>query len=260
MNMNLIHEIINDYHLPKWIPFVFAFITLLPIFFSAIKSLFKLSQLINLKRLRKSKDILFPIIAVAILPFAFTFLNISLKSFFTIFNFNYNYYLCLIGILTLTWLTIYIILGFQDPMKLSLISTDLKNYNQYMKKKYMHQKHKESQFFSQAINNSKYTNSKFKSIKKSIKNEYNFNSKYIRLKITKSYTRLVNTLVIIGCTLNGFLIYILFIAGKDPTIIFIYIFIILIFAVQFYHLYRLNISTKNYDHLKYYREDNNVDD
>ncbi|WP_436855549.1 hypothetical protein [Staphylococcus caeli] len=255
--MNITPEILNNYNLPKWIAFVILFITMLPILYRGLKSIFKLSQLINLQKLKKQKDFIFPLIAICLLPFAFMYINFWFK---ILLSWNYNFYIYSIAFLTIIWLLIYIILGFQNSLKLSLISHDLTNYTHYINQKYKHERQKESQFFSLAINNPKYTTSKFKSIKNSIMNEYNFKKSYTRLKITKLYTWLVNALVIIGCVLNGFLIYVLIIAGKDPMTIFIYIFIILIFTVQTFHLYRLNVSMKNYDHLKNYRDDNDEDD
>ncbi|MEO2248415.1 hypothetical protein [Staphylococcus saprophyticus] len=258
--MNIAPEILNNYNLPKWIALVILFITLLPILYRGLKSILKLSQLINFKKLKKQKDFIFPIIAISILPIAFMYIHFWVKILFGVFSWNYNFYLYFIAFLLIFWLLIYIILGFQSSLKLSLISHDLTNYTSYINQKYKHERQKESQFFSLAINNSKYTTSKFKSIKKAIMNEYNFKKSYTRLKITKKYTRRINELVIIGCVLNGFLIYALFFAGKNPMAAFIYIFIILIFTVQTFYLYRLNVSMKNYDHLKHYREENDEDD
>lgn len=258
--MNITPEILNNYNLPKWIALVFLFITVLPILYRGIKSIFKLSQLINFKILKKQKDVIFSIIALLLLPIAIMYINFWFKILFNLFSWDYNYYLYIIAFLTIIWLLIYIILGFQNSLKLSLISHDLTNYTCYINQKYKHERQKELQFFSLAINNPKYKTSKFKNIKKSIMKEYNLQKSYIRLKITKTYICLINTLIIIGCVLNGFLLYILIFAIKDPMTIFIYIFIILIFTVQTFHLYRLNVSMKNYDHLKNYRGNPDKDD
>ncbi|WP_206748631.1 hypothetical protein, partial [Staphylococcus cohnii] len=60
--------------------------------------------------------------------------------------------------------------------------------------------------------------------------------------------------------INGFLIFILSLAGKDPMIILIYAFIILILSIQFFYTYNYSITMKNYDHLKHYRENNTESD
>ncbi|MES3644160.1 hypothetical protein ABFV71_08620 [Staphylococcus saprophyticus] len=164
--MNIAPEILNNYNLPKWIALVILFITLLPILYRGLKSILKLSQLINFKKLKKQKDFIFPIIAISILPIAFMYIHFWVKILFGVFSWNYNFYLYFIAFLLIFWLLIYIILGFQSSLKLSLISHDLTNYTSYINQKYKHERQKESQFFSLAINNSKYTTSKFKSIKK----------------------------------------------------------------------------------------------
>lgn len=225
-----------------------------------IKKLLTNESSADLKIIKNVRPMIFPIALIILTTTISIALNKLAVSFFNEFSLNpYPYLYVNLGIFII-WFIIYFLLGFQSKLKTSLISYDMTEYQKHL---YAHNKQRrksELKVFSRVSNKKLFSNFKFNFYRKMIEKRYPSAKPYSRLNITVYYRYTILIFVFLGSLINGFLIFILSLAGKDPMIILIYAFIILILSIQFYYTYNYSITMKNYDHLKHYNEKNDEDD
>ncbi|MBA1352989.1 hypothetical protein ACY2C7_11375 [Staphylococcus cohnii] len=225
-----------------------------------IKKLSPMDSSVDVKIIKNIKPAMFPIALIIITTIMIVVLNALAVSFFNEFSIKPYFYLYVnLGIFVI-WFIIYFLLGFQSKLRTSLISYDMTEYQKHL---YAHNKQKrktELKVFSRVSNKKLLSNFKFNFYRKMIEKRYPKTKQYSRLKITILYRYIILIFIFLGSLINGFLIFILSLAGKDPMIILIYAFIILILSIQFFYTYNYSITMKNYDHLKHYRENNTESD
>ncbi|MDW8563859.1 hypothetical protein [Staphylococcus shinii] len=225
-----------------------------------IKKLSPIDSSVDIKIIKNVKPMLFPITLVILTTTISVVLNSLAVSFFNEFSLKpYPYLYVNLGVFII-WFAIYFLLGFQSKLKTSLISYDMTEYQKHLYANNKQRRKSELKVFSRVSNRKLFSSFKFNFYRKMIEKSYPKTKKYSSLKITIFYRYTILIFVFLGSLVNGFLIFILSLAGKDPMTILIYSFIILILSIQFYYTYNYSITMKNYDHLKHYREENDEDD
>ncbi|PKI04533.1 hypothetical protein CW744_10105 [Staphylococcus xylosus] len=225
-----------------------------------IKKLLPADSDVNIKLTRNIKPMLFPITLIILTTTISIVLNTLSVSFLNEFSLKPYLYLFTNLLIFIIWFTIYFFLGFQSKLKNSLISYDMTEYQKHLHVDNKQRRKTELKVFSRVTNRNLFSNFKFNFYRKMIKKRYPKTKKYSKLKITIFYRHIILIFVFLGSLINGFFIFILSLAGKDPMVMLIYAFIILILSIQVYYTYNYSITMKNYDHLKNYREENDEDD
>ncbi|MBN6092361.1 hypothetical protein JZG80_07210 [Staphylococcus saprophyticus] len=214
----------------------------------------------DVKIIKNVRPMLFPITLIILTTTISIVLNTLTVSFLNEFSLKPYLYLSSNLVIFIIWFTIYFFLGFQSKSKISLISYDMTEYQKHLHADNKQRRKAELKVFSRVTNRNLFSNFNYNFYRKMIEKRYPKTKKYSKLKITIFYRYIILIFVFLGSLINGFLIFIISLAGKDPMIMFIYAFIILILSIQFYYTYNYSITMKNYDHLKYYREENDEDD
>ncbi len=249
-------ESLNELSYINWGSMISFIATLLV----TVKKLLINNSSADVKIIKNVRLLLFPITLIILTTAISIVLNALVVSFLNEFSLKPYFYLFTNLVIFIIWFTIYFFLGFQSKLKNSLISYDMTEYQKHLHADNKQRNKTELKVFSKVTNRNLFSNFKFNFYRKLIEKRYPKTKKYSKLKITIFYSYIILVFVFLGSLINGFLIFILSLAGKDPMIMLIYAFIILILSIQVHYIYNYSITMKNYDHLKHYREENDEND
>ncbi|MFO3701752.1 hypothetical protein WER83_02545 [Staphylococcus felis] len=207
------------------------------------------------------KIISFPLIAMISISIAFGVLQNSIFDFIHLFNLKglSILYAYVLSIMFLVLMFLYLIIGLTNPDKKNVIYSDYtkgSNINYELLK----EQRKLEKLTIDKFLTSHYPNKCLNPLLKRFSTSRNNIKDYKFLRATKIHLFIHRFIIVLGSYYVGILGYFLF---KLPFIIeslAIVAFIIILLIAIINTLYILNISMKNYDHLKHYREENEDDD
>lgn len=202
-----------------------------------------------------------PLIATISIAIAFGVLQNSIFDLIHLFNLKglsiLYAYILLIMFLVLMFL--YLIIGLTNPDKKNVIYSDYtkgSNINSELSK----EQRKLEKLTINKFLTSRYPNKHLKPLLKRFSASRNNIKDYEFLRATKTHLFIHRFIIVLGSYYVGLLGYFLFkLPFKFESLVIISFIIILLIAIV-NTLYILNISMKNYDHLKNYREKSDEDD
>lgn len=219
-----------------------------------IVPLFQSSKRINIYS-KRLKLISFPLIGLILISIAFGVLQNNIFNIIYLFELNYlsNLYAQLLLIIFLILMLLYLIIGLTSSDKKSIIYSD---YTKGSKLNFeLSKEHRKlekltiDKFLTSHYPNKylKHLLKRFSISRKNIKN-YKF------LRATKIHLFIHRFIIVLGSYYVGVLGYFMFKLPFKIENLAIIAFIIILLIAIINTLYIVNISMKNYDHLKYYRE------
>lgn len=207
------------------------------------------------------KIISFPLIAMISIATAFGVLQNSIFDLIHVFELNSlsKLYAQILLTMFLILMLLYLIVGLINPDKKNVIYSDYtkgSNINSELSKEHR----KLEKLTINKFLNSRYPNKYLKYLLKRFSNSRNNIKDYKFLRATKIHLFIHRFIIVLGSYYVGILGYFLFKLPFKIENLAIVAFIIILLIAIVNTLYILNISMKNYDHLKHYREENDEDD
>lgn len=240
----------------------YTLVVLVPTFSILIRlwPLFHNSNLLS-KYKKTLKALSFPLFAMLIISIAIAFIQPTIYNALHLFfqKTGIDYYHFILVVSGITLIVLYFIVSLTRFRKRDFMYYDFARGSKYNYEFYKQKRYIENNAFEKFFRYG-YSDKQVKQFLKSLKSFEKDSSDYVFKRITNNHVRIHKFIICISSYFLGLFSFYLYELPFKTENLFIALGIVFVFIIQFNSVYILNITMKNYDHLKHYREENDEDD